>query len=241
MARKKQPAPPILPQHPLGRVIAENSIKFPTAQLYTWFIDGLLEGFNVLKIEPIPSEAKEAVENITQCYLKLVRERDVFCDVLGPARISLSPYWPVDENVLPFTPQPVADLIADSKIALHNTLQPANTTPSIYDPTCGSGTVLLSMMRALLKYEATSNINHWNVKATDRDLLSVKACALQFLINAAIFGVGPGHFQASVSMIAKDRHTDRLIAEMKYFEATGQHELVKPGQSLAGSAQKILF
>jgi type I restriction-modification system DNA methylase subunit len=237
MGRKKETLPPPLPDNKLARAIVTIATAYSPDNLFRWAVERYLSGFGVQVHDTMPAEAMSDVGYIMDIYTGLVRSAEPLTDILGPARIDLAPYWPEQDQITAYTPQPVADLIAQSRFA---TLTARNS--AITDPACGNGTVLLSLLRVLYGQLGREGLNNWTITALDKDELSVRVCALQILVNAAIYDVAPGQFVAKLSKPIKDKGSDKVVAELRYFEASKQHEVVAAGlNQFAGSAQPLLI
>lgn len=95
-----------------------------------------------------------------------------FCDVLGDIFME---YISHRHNGQSFTPQHVSDLMAGVTCA---NIRPGQ---SVYDPTCGSGRMLLSVVKSLSR---TNPNDRTFCYGSDIDLMCVKMTTVNMLMNS---------------------------------------------------------
>lgn len=194
--------------------------------LFTQMADVLYDMLvNGLDNQTIDSDVQVCLDT----YMQEAKRQKPFTDILGQAINQLVPYMPGHIERKPYIPLWLTSIMVGTKYVESCSIR------SITDKNCGSGTFILMLMDTLLKKD---DCNIWKFHASDSDLLNTKLCAIQFIINAALHGHAPAQLTICHEPLGGQ---EQRILQMAYYESSKQYEIYRPGLSVAGSAQALLF
>lgn len=216
--------------------LADICYQFGKDRCYQIFKDSVEAIYTMLTGETESISLTDEQKVCLQAYLSEVKNRPPFTDILGEANNDLAPYKPDGEISYPYIPPSIASLMIGSKYmdSIGGGMR------SITDKNCGTGTFMLLAVKEISDVIDPQSCHKWEFTAFDRYLLNAKMCAIQFLINAAVHNAGPGEISIFHEPTAQAEHMKQVL-HMKYFESSGQFEIVRPWMSNAGSAQGLLF
>lgn len=164
--------------------------RYYSYDLFRWMLDAALGRFGLPTREKIPPETKELVENIIQAYRALASDCEPFRDILGPIYMELASHG--GKSVLGqfFSPQPISRMMAE--MLLGDDPSKSKNLVTACDPACGSGVMLLSWCQTVLDRYGPEALRRCSLTGVDIDMYCARMCAVQFLMNCHVHGLGIG-------------------------------------------------
>lgn len=167
--------------------------------IFRWMLEAYLHQAGVpSQAEPdIPDSAGRYVQATLDAYVQAVERSEPFTDILGTVYMDCASHWGRSGMGQFFTPQNIADMMAMMMLG-EDTRQP-NGNGDLWrtiDPCIGSGVMMLSFSRAILRQQGADALNRWSVTGVDLDGTCSRMFAVQMLANCAFHGFTFGEIVA---------------------------------------------
>lgn len=194
MGRKKEKLPPPPPANKLAKLVLDCSYRHRPESLFRWALAAILKGFGAPREDLPPEDAREEVGEIIRAYFDTVRHEAPFKDVLGPLYMELASHGCRQALGQFFTPQNVADMMAEMNLHANQPKPRGEGLIRVADPACGSGVMMLSMMRVVMKHSGSDALLGWSFTGIDLDRICADMFAVQGLTNMAVHNINLGEF-----------------------------------------------
>lgn len=169
------------------------------SDIFRWMLDAYLAlvGAPNLPEPDIPDSAGKYVRDAIDAYAEAVDRSPAFEDVLGTVYMECASRWHKSGLGQFFTPQTVSDMMAAMMLG-QDAGQPKSDGDlwRTIDPCIGSGVMMLSMSRAILRQNGADALKLWSITGVDLDLTCSKMFAVQMVANCAMHGFTFGELVA---------------------------------------------
>lgn len=174
----------------LSILTGSHRFQFAPSLLFGWMLDEVLTRFGAKMGSDMPPEAAKTVADATSEYVELVRAEEPFEDVLGNIYMALASKWGQKALGQYFTPQSVSTMMGRMLVeGAYSDMGPGRKPPNgapmwrVADPTCGSGVMMLSLLRIVLQNEGPEGLLRFSVTGIDLDYVCARMFAVQHLVN----------------------------------------------------------
>lgn len=166
------------------------------ADPYDLFVAETMRAIGIpLSDEPPAAEVMEHVRPLVQDYADLVNAGDPFEDLLGPVYMEYTGGAQAFAGQF-FTPPDMCDVqVAVMLGGWQPGPPPSGDLWTVYEPAAGSGAMLLSLWRTLLRRHGPEVLRSWGAVAWDLDLVVARTVAIQMIATMARFGWGLGELR----------------------------------------------
>lgn len=162
-------------------------------QYFSWAVDDHLADLTQQKkTDPPPKEVMPELFELGQLYSKEVVNNEPFTDVLGKTYMDLVSQGGQKMLGQYFTPEPVARMMSMINYPGDIQKSPENELYRVYEPSCGSGIMILQFCRTAMEHEGAEVLEKISLTAIDLDGLCAKMCAVQLLANAMLHRLSYG-------------------------------------------------
>lgn len=229
--------------------------RYYSYDAFRWMLDATLGRFGLPMRENIPSEAKPLIEDVMQTYRTLASDSEPFKDILGPIYMELATHGGKSVLGQYFSPQPIARMMAE--MLLGDDPSQSKQLVTACDPACGSGVMMLSWCQAALNRYGSEALRRCSVTGVDIDAYCARMCAVQFLMNCHVHGLGIGEilvvrgnslapfgsdYQVIVHATAKGLHPDEIAnpahpRRLRAIQAAAKNVGVGQQQDMFGNDQ----
>jgi hypothetical protein len=168
----------------LSKIILGN-FQFRPHELFCWLLDDVLACFGRRIEQPPPEKARKAVVDMASEYARAVSQHEPFTDLLGPLYEELASKGDKRHWGQYFTPQTVADFMAQMTLAADPFSEDRLTR--VCEPCSGSGVMLLSFARTVLSRHGAQALERLSLTAIDLDPICSLMTAVQLLGNCLVF------------------------------------------------------
>lgn len=187
----------------MAKITASNEISkklislhskhgYRSEQYLVWAIDDYLADLTGQpKKEPPPKEVMPELFELGQLYAQAVIAAPPFTDVLGKTYMDLVSTGGQKMLGQYFTPEPIARLMAGLTAPDITDINKAALF-KLYEPTCGSGVMVLQFMRCLVENHGAAVLEKISVTGIDLESVCAKMFAAQMLANGLIHGFSYG-------------------------------------------------
>lgn len=161
-------------------------------QYLVWALDDYLADLTgQRKKQPPPKEVIPELFELGQMYARSVLAAAPFTDVLGDTYMDLVSTG--GQKILGqyFTPEPIARLMVGLTAPDISEINNAELF-RLYEPSCGSGVMVLQFMRYLVENHGPDVLEKISVTGIDLDSVCAKMFAVQMLANGMIHGFSYG-------------------------------------------------
>lgn len=170
-----------------------------SSDIFRWMLEAYLHlvGAPSQAMPDIPDSAAKYVRNTLDTYIEAVQRSEPFEDVMGSVYMECASHWGRSEMGQYFTAQTVADTMALMLLGTDtHDHKPDGQLWRVIDPCVGSGVMLLSMSRAILRDNGPDALKHWSMTGVDLDRTCSMMFAVQMLANCAVHGFRFGEIVA---------------------------------------------
>lgn len=159
--------------------------------IFGWMLEAYLFAAGVpSQAKPnIPESAEKYVQQALEAYIEAVERSEPFDDILGSVYMDCASHWGRSGMGQFFTPQNIADMMAMMMLG-SDTCEPKADGDlwRTIDPCIGSGVMMLSMSRAILRQHGADALKLWSVTGVDLDITCSRMFTVQMLANCALHG-----------------------------------------------------
>lgn len=210
--------------------------------LTRYFVDDSLLA-EVRRYEHDP-ETWELMQELVLDFIKSYKDAEPFTDVIG------SLYDEYLGKVLGqfLTPSDVADALAGIQVAF----MPTPTEKTLIGDSCGcgAGSLILGMLRTMLKTHGADSLKHLEVHAMDLDANMVRLCSVQVMMSAMMHKIPLSGFIAHCGDVIKDYAPKDgkkgtlalawkpMMSKMDYFEASPEAVALQQMMQLLREVEK---
>ena len=158
---------------------------YSSEQYLAWAVDDYLADLTQQKKNnPPPQDVMPILFELGQLYAKEVINNAPFSDILGRTYMDLVSRGGQKMLAQYFTPEPVARLMAQLNSADGIDRVPQDDLYRVYEPTCGSGVMLLQVCNAMAEHHGEAILERVSITAVDLDRMCSKMTSVQLLANA---------------------------------------------------------
>ncbi|WP_046483557.1 N-6 DNA methylase [Pseudomonas veronii] len=173
---------------PLVDALADG-YRYSPAEMFRYFLSGVMEVWGFQPWYPIPVEARERVITAIGCYDGLVAKEEPFKDILGAVYAELSSKGGKQLLGQFFTPWNIAVMMANFD---PEPVTKAQGRKVLSDPACGSGVMLLARANQIIEKHGAEELYRWTFYGCDLDGICARMTAIQLAANCAVHRVEIG-------------------------------------------------
>lgn len=165
----------------LDQLLQLNRFRHSGIEILDWFLSEMLTreyGLTHLKLTPVPEEYRKEIRMLSNSYLKTIMLCETSTDLLGMAQQHVESVGHRQMKGAFYTPPEVSYMMA--KMQFHDLDWNAYPVLTVADPTAGSGSMLLSVIRVMAE-DHTDKMDRLSITAFDKDRRACLCAAVQLL------------------------------------------------------------
>jgi|GEM_PF-4373455 hypothetical protein len=179
----------------LDQLLQLNRFRHSGIEILDWFLSEMLTreyGLTHLKLTPVPEEYRKEIRMLSNSYLKTIMLCETSTDLLGMAQQHVESVGHRQMKGAFYTPPEVSYMMA--KMQFHDLDWNAYPVLTVADPTAGSGSMLLSVIRVMAE-DHTDKMDRLSITAFDKDRRACLCAAVQLLSVCLVNGYQVGELK----------------------------------------------